>query len=347
MPKQPSLRRLALGAAAALLLAGCGGGAARDYISAVGSSTVYPFATTSAELLVAGNPDLTIPKIESTGTGGGIERFCKGLGVATPDIVNASRRMKAAEYATCQENGVGELVELQIGIDGLALGQAIGARPLSLTRAQVYRAIAARPFGRPNTARTWADIDPALPAVAISVLGPPSTSGTWDAFKELVLAKGCESDAATKALKDSDKAAYEDRCFTLRGAPHYVEQGENDNLIVQKLAQNPASIGIFGYSYLEANNRILRDIPMDGVAATRATIGDGSYPGARPLYVYVKRRHLDVIPGLRDYMDLIMFAGRPGGPLERRGMIPLHAPERTAMTRVARAATPMDPAGLK
>ncbi len=340
-------RRFALVVAVSAMLAGCGGGASRDYISAVGSSTVYPFATTSAELLVAGNPDLTIPKIESTGTGGGIERFCKGLGVATPDIVNASRRMKASEYATCQANGVGELIELQIGIDGLALGQSIDGRRLALTRAQVYRAIAARPFGRPNRARTWADIDPALPAVAISVLGPPSTSGTWDAFKELVLAKGCETDAATKALKESDKAAYEDRCFTLRGAPYYVEQGENDNLIVQKLAQNPDSIGIFGYSYLEANNRILRDIPMEGITATRATIGDGSYPGARPLYVYVKRRHLDVIPGLREYMDLLLFAARPGGPLERRGMIALHAPELAAMTAAARAATPLDGAALE
>ena len=340
------MRLLALGAAP-LMLAACGQGASRDYISAVGSSTVYPFATTSAELLVAGNPDLNIPKIESTGTGGGIERFCNGLGAGTPDIANASRRMKASEFATCQENGVGDIVELQIGIDGLALGQSVGGTPLQLTRAQVYEAIAARPYGRPNTARTWADIDPSLPAIAISVLGPPSTSGTFDAFKELILAKGCETDDAVKALKDSDKARYEDICFTLRGAPFYVEQGENDNLIVQKLAQNPASIGIFGYSYLDANRRLIRDIPIEGVEATRATIGDGSYPGARPLFVYVKRRHIDVIPGLREFMDVIMFAARPNGPLERRGMISLHAEELAAMTAVARNATPLDGSELK
>ncbi len=343
--------RLVCAAMAPLVLVACAQGASRDYISAVGSSTVYPFATTSAELLVAGNPDLTIPKIESTGTGGGIERFCKGLGAGTPDIANASRRMKASEFATCAANGAGDIVELQIGIDGLALGQSLTGQRLSLTRAQVYEAIAARPYGRANTARTWRDIDPALPDVAISVLGPPSTSGTWDAFKELVLAKGCETDAATKALKDSDaeddRGRYEDICFTLRGAPFYVEQGENDNLIVQKLVQNPDSIGIFGYSYLEANNRLLRDIPMEGVAATRATIGDGSYPGARPLFVYVKRRHLDVIPGLREYMDVLMFAARPDGPLERRGMISLHAEELAAMTTVAREATALDGSLLK
>jgi phosphate transport system substrate-binding protein len=347
MPISQKLRTLSLAAVAPLALAACAQSASRDYISAVGSSTVYPFATTSAELLVAGNPDLTIPKIESTGTGGGIERFCKGLGAGTPDIANASRRMKASEFATCTANGAGDLVELQIGIDGLALGQSLSGQRLSLTRAQVYEAIAARPYGRANTARTWRDIDPALPDVAISVLGPPSTSGTWDAFKELVLAKGCETDAATKALKDSDEGRYEDICFTLRGAPFYVEQGENDNLIVQKLAQNPDSIGIFGYSYLEANNRLLRDIPMEGVTATRATIGDGSYPGARPLFVYVKRRHLDVIPGLREYMDVLMFAARPDGPLERRGMISLHAEELAAMTAVARNATPLDGSQLK
>lgn len=341
------LRTLALLAIAPSALVACSAGASRDYISAVGSSTVYPFATTSAELLVAGNPDLAVPKIESTGTGGGIERFCKGLGAGTPDIANASRRMKASEFATCSANGAGELIELQIGIDGLALGQSRSAQRLSLTRAQVYAAIAARPYGRPNTARTWADIDPSLPAVAISVLGPPSTSGTWDAFKELVMAKGCETDPAIKALKDSDKGRYEDICFTLRGAPYYVEQGENDNLIIQKLAQNPNSIGIFGYSYLEANRTLLRDIPMEGVEATRATIGDGSYPGARPLFVYIKRRHLDVIPGLREYMDVLMFAARPNGPLERRGMISLHAEELAAMTAVARNATLLDGSQLK
>jgi phosphate transport system substrate-binding protein len=342
------LRKLGLIAVLPLALAACGGaGASRNYISAVGSSTVYPFATTAAETLVAGNPDLRIPKIESTGTGGGIERFCNGIGAGTPDIVNASRRMKRSEYDSCAQNGARDIIELQIGIDGLALGQSVNGRPLRLTREQVYRALALTPYGRPNRARTWADIDPALPPVAISVLGPPTTSGTFDAFKELVLAKGCESDPTVKALKDSDKARYDAICFRLRGAPWFVEQGENDNLIVQKLSRNPDSVGIFGFSYLNANRSILHAIPMEGVDASPATIVDGSYPGARPLFVYVKARHLDVIPGLREFMDVIMLAARPGGPLVRRGMIALPPEQLAVIAATARAATPLDPADLK
>ena len=344
-------RRLRIFAPVALLaltLGACGAtGGSRNYISAVGSSTVYPFATTAAETLVAGNPDLRIPKIESTGTGGGIERFCNGIGAGTPDIVNASRRMKRSEYDACAANGARDIIELQIGIDGLALGQSVDGEPLSLTREQVYRALALNPYGRPNRARRWSDIDPSLPDVMISVLGPPTTSGTFDAFKELVLAKGCETDDAVKALKDSDKARYDAICFQLRGAPYFTEQGENDNLIVQKLSRNPDSVGIFGFSYLDANRSILRAIPMEGVNASPATIVDGSYPGARPLFVYVKASHLDVIPGLREFMDVIMLAARPRGPLVRRGMIALPPEQLAAVTATARAATPLDPAALK
>lgn len=312
-------------------LAACSGNASRNYISVVGSSTVYPFSTTAAEVLVAGNPDLKIPKIESTGTGGGIERFCKGIGASTPDMANASRRMKAKEFDTCSRNGAGELIELKIGIDGLALGQSLRGRTLALSRRDIYAALAANPFGRPNTAQTWADVNPALPPVPISVLGPPSTSGTFDAFKELMLAKGCETDPAIAAIKDSDKERFEAICFALRGAPYFVEQGENDNLIVQKLTRNPDSIGIFGYSYLEANFDVLRDVSIEGVEASPATISDGSYPGSRPLFVYVKRRHIDVIPGLRDFMDVLLRASGPDGPMERRGMIALHADDRAIL----------------
>ncbi len=339
--------RWGLAALAALLLAGCDqGSVSRNYVTAVGSSTVYPFATTAAELMVDANPDLRIPKIESTGTGGGIERFCAGIGAATPDIVNASRRMKPSEYATCQRNGAGDIMEIQIGIDGLALAQSATATPLSLTRAQLYRAIAARPYGRPNTSHFWSDIDPSLPHTPISVLGPPSTSGTFDAFKELILGKGCAEDPAMRALKERDKAQFEAVCLAPRGPPWFLEQGENDNLIVQKLARNPASVGIFGYSYLNANRDLLRDVPIDGVAASPADILSGRYPGARPLYVYVKRRHLDAIPGLRAYLDAFMLAARPGGPLERRGMIALHPDDYAAMAAAVRAATPLDPATL-
>ena len=318
---------LAVAAVPMMTLAACGdqggGNAARDYISIVGSSTVYPFANAAAEQFVANNAGMKTPRVESTGTGGGIERFCAGMGAATPDIANASRRMKPAEFESCAANGVTDIVEIQIGIDGLAIGQATAGQPLNLTREDIYRALAANPYGQPNTARTWRDVNPALPAVAISVYGPPSTSGTYDAFKELILGKGCEENPEMKALKDSDKERYEQICHTLRGAPEYVEQGENDNLIIQKLAQNTASLGIFGFSYLNANRETIRDVPIDGVEATTATVADGSYPGSRPLYIYVKRAHIGVIPGLQQYLQTFLRAAAANGPLSERGLIPL------------------------
>ena len=322
------LKALALACLPALALAGCGeqgGSASRDYISAVGSSTVYPFANVAAETFAAANAGMATPKIESTGTGGGIERFCAGIGAGTPDIANASRRMKASEFESCRANGVTDIVEIQIGIDGLALGESTNGPRFALTQEDIYKALAANPYGQPNTARTWADVNPALPAVAISVYGPPSTSGTYDAFKELILGKGCEANPAMRALKDSDKDRFEATCHTLRSAPEYVEQGENDNLIIQKLVRNPNSLGIFGYSYLNANRSQIRDVPINGIEATAATVADGSYPGSRPLYIYVKKAHIGVIPGLQQYLDAFIRAAAAGGALESRGLIPLGA----------------------
>ena len=322
-----SFKKLAMIAAPAMLLAGCGGdsgnGGSRDYVWAVGSSTVYPFANSAAEIFAAANAGMKTPKIESTGTGGGIERFCSGIGAGSPDIANASRRMKAKEFEACAANGVTEIVEIQIGIDGIALGESVNGPRFALTQEDIYKALAATPYGQPNTAKTWADVNPALPAVDIAVYGPPSTSGTYDAFKELILGKGCEANAEMKALKDSNKERYEELCHTLRGAPYYVEQGENDNLIVQKLGQNPNYLGIFGYSYLDANRSSIRDVPIAGVAATAASIADGSYPGSRPLYVYIKKRHIGVIPGLQQYVKALIEAAAPGGTLSERGLIPL------------------------
>ncbi|MFM6853739.1 MAG: substrate-binding domain-containing protein [Sphingopyxis sp.] len=330
MATRLSLKKLALIALPAFALAACGdqGGdasASRNYISAVGSSTVYPFANVAAEAFAAANAGMRTPKIESTGTGGGIERFCAGMGAATPDIANASRRMKAKEFAACAANGVTDIVEIQIGIDGIALGEATAGPGFALTQEDIYKALAANPYGQPNTARTWHDVNPALPNVAISVFGPPSTSGTYDAFKELILGKGCEANPAMKALKDSNKDQYEANCHTLRGAPEYVEQGENDNLIVQKLVQNPTSLGIFGYSYLDANRAQIRDVPVAGVEATAATIANGTYPGSRPLFIYVKKAHIGVIPGLGQYIAAFVQQAAPGGALSRRGLIPLGA----------------------
>lgn len=324
------LRTVTLAALSALTLAACGGsggssGGARANVMIAGSSTVYPFATLAAEEFVRANPSFAVPNVQSIGTGGGIERFCQGIGAATPDIATASRRMKPAEFATCAQNGVTDIVEIQIGIDGLAIGQASNATPLNLTNVDIYRALAANPYGQPNTARTWRDVNPALPAIAISAYGPPSTSGTFDAFKELILGKGCEEDPRMRALKDSNKEEYERICHTLRGAPAYVEQGENDNLIIQKLATNVNSVGIFGFSYLDANRDSIRDVPINGVAATRATVGDGSYPGSRPLYIYVKKRHIGVIAGLQDYLVAFMRIAAPEGPMTTRGLIALDA----------------------
>lgn len=346
MGRKPWLSLTAM-LAMGLVLNACGDATvSRQAITAVGSSTVYPFAATAAELLVEANPDIGTPRIESTGTGGGFERFCRGIGAATPDIVNASRRMRRSEFDKCQRNGAGDIIELQIGIDGLVIAQARGAVPIHLTRAQIYRAMAANPGGRPNQARRWSDIDPSLPATPISILSPPSTSGTFDAFRELILTPGCEADPAMAALKLGNPGRHESICHNLRGAPYVLEQGENDNLIVQKLVRNPAALGIFGYSYLEANADVLHDVAIEGVDASPTDILSGRYPGARPLYLYVKRSHLPVIPGLADYLDVLMAAARPGGPLERRGMIALHPADYAAMRSRLATRTPLNPAVL-
>lgn len=317
---------LVAGAATAVLaLSACqdqasSGGAARDYISAVGSSTVYPFATTVGERFAEATGNKK-PKIDSTGTGGGFERFCAGVGGDTPDIANASRRIKKKEFDTCAKNGVTEIVEIQVGIDGIALGEAARGPGFQLSEEDVYKALAANPYGKANTAKTWKDVNPALPAVAISVFGPPSTSGTYDAFKELILGKGCDANAGMKALKDSNKDKHEEICTTLRGAPFYVEQGENDNLIISKLDKNPTSLGIFGFSYLDANKDKIKAVPVQGVAPSYAAIADGSYPGSRPLFIYVKKKHVGVIPGLAEYVAEFLKGAGEGGYLGAKGLI--------------------------
>ena len=312
-------------ATCALALSACqdqasSGGGARDYISAVGSSTVYPFATAVGEKFAEATGNKT-PKIDSTGTGGGFERFCAGVGGDTPDIANASRRIKKKEFDTCAANGVKEIVEVQIGIDGIALGEAARGPGFKLSEEDVYKALAANPYGKPNTAKTWKDVNPALPAVAISVFGPPSTSGTYDAFKELILGKGCDANPEMKALKDSDKEKHEATCTTLRGAPYYVEQGENDNLIISKLDKNPTSLGIFGYSYLDANKDKIKAVPVQGVSPSYDTIANGTYPGWRPLYIYVKKAHVGVVPGLAEYVAEFLKGAGEGGYLAPKGLI--------------------------
>ena len=334
----------------AVLLAACGGGGAggdgsRDYVTAVGSSTVYPFATAVAEKVGAAGG--RAPVIESTGTGGGMKLFCAGVGLAHPDVANASRRMKASEYETCAQNGVNEIMEIQVGIDGIAFGEAKDGPDIKLTPEDVYKALAAEPFGEPQTAKNWSDVNPALPAIPILVYGPPTTSGTRDALEELILEVGCKSNPEMGALKDSDEDRYEEVCMGIREDGAYVEQGENDNLIVQKIAQNDKAIGVFGFSFLEENQDVLKGVPMGGVAPTYDTISDFSYPGARPLYIYVKKAHLDVVKGLKEYVAAWTSAWGEDGYLKDKGMVMSPADVRQRNADVIANSTLLDPGALK
>ena len=320
-----------------------GGAGARAQIKAVGSSTVYPFTTIVAEQYLANNPDARPPVIESTGTGAGMRLFCAGIGAAHPDIVNASRRMKRSEYEDCAKNGADQLLEVQVGIDGVAFAEAKNGPKMALSPADLYKALAATPGGKPNTARTWQDVNPALPPTPIQVYGPPATSGTRDALTELILVRGCEdSDPAVKALKKHDENAFNARCQRVREDGAYIDAGENDNLIVQKLTANPNAIGIFGYSYLEENARAVNGVPISGVAPSNATIADGSYPGARPLYIYVKKAHLDAVPGLRLFLRQYARLWGANGPLARRGLIPAPAPIQAKAAEIVRTETPLN-----
>jgi phosphate transport system substrate-binding protein len=336
----------------AISLAGCGGGTSggssgvRQEIRAVGSSTVYPFSQVVAEELTKRGKFVS-PVIESTGTGGGIKMFCEGVGAKFPDIVNASRRMKKSEYEDCAKKGVKDIVEVQIGLDGIAFGEANGGLNMKLTPVDMYKALAANPFGKPNTAKNWSDVNPALPNAPILVYGPPSTSGTRDALAELILTKGCDSDPAMKALKDSDKDKHKDICTKVRDDGAYVDAGENDNLIVSKVSENKKAVGVFGFSFLEANLDKINGIPMNGVAPTYEAISDFSYPGARPLYIYIKSAHLASIKGLKEYAAAFAANWGPDGALKKRGMVIAPEDVRATNAKIVEGMTPLDPTTLK
>jgi phosphate transport system substrate-binding protein len=337
-----------LGALAACQDQASSGAGARAQIKAVGSSTVYPFTTMVAEQYLANNPDARAPVIESTGTGAGMKLFCAGIGAAHPDIENASRRMKKAEFASCVKNGADKILEVQVGIDGVAFAEAKNGPKMALTPADLYRALAATPGGKPNTSRTWRDVNPALPAVPIQVYGPPATSGTRDALAELILARGCEdSDPQAATLKAADEEGFKARCQRVREDGAYVDAGENDNLIVQKLTANPNAIGVFGYSYLEENAGSVNGVPIAGIAPSNMSIADGSYPGARPLFIYVKKSHLDAVPGLRLFLRQYAKLWGAGGPLARRGLIAAPAPIQARAAEIVRTEATLDGAELK
>lgn len=322
------LKKLSLVAVSILALSACqdqasnsGSGEARDELRIVGSSTVFPFAKLVAENYQASAEGIKAPVLESTGTGGGLERFCSGIGADTPDIANASRRIKLSEFEKCQANGVTDIIEIQVGIDGIALAQSITGPDFKLSVGDIYAALAANPYGKPQTAQKWSEINPAYPDVAISVYGPPSTSGTRDAFEELIMEAGCKTDASTKALKDSDEDAYDAICTEVRNDTSFKEQGENDNLIVGKLSANPSSLGIFGYSYMEENADKVRGVAIDGAAPTYDSIASGAYPGARPLFIYVKKQHIGKIPGIQEFVTEFVDAGVAGSYLAKIGLI--------------------------
>ncbi len=305
---------------------------ARDYISIVGSSTVYPFATVVAERF-GKVTDFNTPKIEATGSGGGLKLFCSGIGVGTPDITNSSRRIKTSEFEDCKNNGVDHVVEVLIGYDGIAIANSVEAEQFDMSLQDVFMALAKdvpNPDGSdtlvPNPYNTWDEINPDLPAQKIEVMGPPPTSGTRDAFVELAMEGGCKSYGFINDMKKSDSDSFKAICHTIREDGAYVEAGENDNLIVQKLNANPNALGIFGFSFLEQNDDMVQSSVIDGFEADFDAIADGDYVISRPLYFYVKAQHAGTIPGIEDYLSEFTSDGAWGeeGYLTDKGMIPLN-----------------------
>jgi phosphate transport system substrate-binding protein len=330
------------------VLTGCEASAqaARDYVSIVGSSTVYPFSTVVAERF-GRSTDFRTPTVESTGTGGGFKLFCGGVGVEHPDITNASRRIKQSEVDDCAAHGVTEIVEVQIGYDGIVLANSRAAPHVDLSLEQVFLALAknvpdpANPERLvPNPYGRWSEIAPGLPNSAIEVLGPPPTSGTRDAFLELAMQVGCASFPAIAALEDDAQTV---ACHTIREDGKYIDAGENDNLIVQKLEASPAALGIFGFSFLDQNSDKVQAALINGVEPTFDNISDGSYAISRPLYFYVKAAHASMIPGIREFLAEFTNESAWGdyGYLTDRGLIPLDADDRRAVALAARSLTPL------
>jgi phosphate transport system substrate-binding protein len=309
--------------------------AGRDYISIVGSSTVYPFATVVAEQFGKTTRYKT-PKIESTGSGGGLKLFCEGVGVEHPDITNSSRRIKKSEVERCAKNGVKDILEIKIGYDGIVLANSRAARPMAISRKELFLALAKDvPSGQgqtliPNPYTTWNEVNPSLPNVKIEVLGPPPTSGTRDAFAELALEGGCQAFAWIKALKKTDSKKYKAVCHGVREDGAYVEAGENDILIVKKLEANPDAFGVFGFSFLDQNRDNIQGSIIDGVAPEFEKIASGEYPVSRPLYFYVKNAHVGKIPGMREYINEFTSDKAWGeeGYLVDKGLIPMPEAER-------------------
>jgi phosphate transport system substrate-binding protein len=317
----------------------------RERISIVGSSTVYPFSTVVAERF-GRTTRFKVPTVESTGSGGGLKLFCKGVGMGYPDITNSSRRIKASEVELCRQNNVGAIVEVKIGYDGIVLANSAQTTRFDLSRRDIFLALARQvpnPDGSPNLIDnpniTWRDVNPTLPDIDIEVLGPPPTSGTRDAFVELVMEGGCKKFEWIKALKVQDNNRYKSACHTVREDGVFIEAGEQDNLIVNKLRNNTDALGIMGFSFLDQNSDMVQGSSIDGVAPTFGAIADGSYPVSRPLYFYVKKVHIGIVPGIREFLDAYTTEDASGndGYLTDHGLIPLPEIERTKVLADVRA----------
>ena len=306
---------------------------ARDQIRIVGSSTVYPFATVVAEKFGISSKFKT-PVVESTGSGGGLKIFCQGIGPTHVDITNASRRIKSKEVKKCAENGITEITEVKVGYDGIVIANAKGSEPMKIDRKHIWLALGKNVMVDgaivPNPHKTWKDVDASLPDQKIEVLGPPPTSGTRDAFAELALGGGCKKFPSIKTMKKADKKAFKKLCYTVREDGTYIEAGENDNLIVSKLVENPKAIGVFGYSFLEQNKDKLQGAIVEGNPPTFENISSGKYPVSRSLYFYIKNAHVGKIPGIKEYIAEFTSekAFGIGGYLQEKGLIPALDAER-------------------
>lgn len=326
--------------ALALVVAGglaATGAEARDQIRVVGSSTVYPFTTTVAEQFGRAGKFKT-PVVESTGTGGGFKLFCAGVGPDHPDLTNASRPISKTEREDCVKNGVTDIVEIKVGFDGIVLANSKKGPDFKITKAQVFLALAKEVPGADgkliaNPYKRWNEIDASLPNEPIEVLGPPPTSGTRDAFLELVMDLGAREIPAMADLRKADAKAFEKVFKTIREDGAYIDAGENDNVIVQKLEANPEAVGIFGFSFLEENTAKVKGATVGGVEPSFDNIASGKYKVSRSLFVYLKKQHVGVIPGLKEFAEEYVSkkAMGEGGYLEAKGLIPLPADQYDAV----------------
>lgn len=303
----------------------------RDRIKIVGSSTVYPFATIVAEEF--GRGEFKTPVVEATGTGGGIKLFCSGIGINYPDFANASRKIKSGEIENCARHGIKEIIEIKIGYDAIVLGRSLNGKPFNLTKEQILLALAVEVPGKDgklikNPYAKWSDISPSLPSEDIYIYGPPPTSGTRDAFVELVMEEACmelPAFVATYPLKDERKK----KCQIIRSDGKFIEAGENDNLIVQKLINNSSALGIFGFSFLQENSGLIQGMKIEGVSATSQNIISGKYKISRPLFLYFKKEHLAIAPASKQFIKELIDPNTIGeeGYLIERGLIPMRKTE--------------------